>query len=432
MSTNRKFAKYVSQNIFGMLGMSCYILADTFFISVAEGTNGIAALNLVLPIYNIIYAIGAMLAIGSATRYSIEKIKEAHAADAYFSNAVFVGCMAGAIFFVLGMLVPDEIIRLMGGDETLVLVGTDYTRIFMLFAPFFILNYIFGAFVRNDGAPTLAMIATLTSSFSNIILDYVFMFPLGMGMAGAALATGMSPVIGMIICSIHFFSKKNTIKFLLKRPSLKRTIRVCHLGVSSFIGEISSGVITVVFNYLILGLVGTVGVAAYGIIANYSLVAISIFNGIAQGAQPIISEAYGKGDKKTTKIIRSMGIKTAICTALMLMLVMMFFGEEAVKIFNHDNSTTLMNYAVMGIQIYFAGFLFAGYNIVSIGYLSATEQATPAFIASFARGLCLIIVVAIVFAKVFGLLGVWLAFATTECVTAVFLFVHNKKGRTVG
>ena len=127
-----------------------------------------------------------------------------------------------------------------------------------------------------------------------------------------------------------------------------------------------------------------------------------------------------------------MGIKTAICTALMLMLVMMFFGEEAVKIFNHDNSTTLMNYAVMGIQIYFAGFLFAGYNIVSIGYLSATEQATPAFIASFARGLCLIIVVAIVFAKVFGLPGVWLAFATTECITAVFLFVHNKKGRIVG
>jgi Na+-driven multidrug efflux pump len=232
----------------------------------------------------------------------------------------------------------------------------------------------------------------------------------------------------MIICSIHFFTKKNTIKFLLKRPSLKRTIRVCHLGVSSFIGEISSGVITVVFNYLILGLVGTVGVAAYGIIANYSLVAISIFNGIAQGAQPIISEAYGKGDKKTTKIIRSMGIKTAICIALMLMLVMMFFGEEAVRIFNHDNSETLMKYALTGIQIYFAGFLFAGYNVVIIGYLSATEQATPAFIASFARGLCLIIVVAIVFAKVFGLLGVWLAFATTECITAVFLFVHNKKG----
>lgn len=427
MDIRKKFAKYVSQNVLGMLGMSCYILADTFFISVAEGTNGIATLNLVLPIYNVIYAIGAMLAIGSATRYAIEKVKDQQAADVYFSNAVLVGSMAGIVIMMFGIFIPETLIRIMGGTEVLVSVGKAYTRIFMLFSPCFILNYVFGAFVRNDGAPTLAMAATLISSFSNIFLDYLFMFPLEMGMAGAALATGMSPVIGMLICSIHFFSKKNTIRFVMKWPSFKRTLRVCHLGISSFIGEISSGVITVVFNYLILGLAGTVGVAAYGIIANYSLVAISIFNGIAQGTQPIISEAYGKGEKETTKIIRSLGIKTAIGIALLLTLIMIFFGEEAVKIFNHDNSTTLMQYAVTGIQIYFAGFLFASYNIVIIGYLSATEQATPAFIASFARGLCLIIVVAFIFAKLFGLLGVWFAFATTECITAIFLLVHNKK-----
>lgn len=116
-------------------------------------------------------------------------------------------------------------------------------------------NYICNAFVRNDGNPSRAMQATLISSLFNIVMDYVLMFPLGLGMAGAALATAFSPVVGILICCTHFFSKKCTVRFVWQRPSLRRLKEACQLGTSAFIGKLSSGVTTAVFNFLILDLV---------------------------------------------------------------------------------------------------------------------------------------------------------------------------------
>ena len=287
----KKFVKYVSQNMLGMVGMSVYILADTYFISVAVGTDGITALNLVLPVYNMIFAIGAMMGVGSAIRLVIERNQEHPNADGYFFHALSWALIVGLLFILVGIFFPDKLIALLGGDAEIVAVGKNYTRIFMSFAPFFMWNYICNAFVRNDGNPSIAMAATLFSSLFNIVFDYVLMFPLGLSMEGAALATALSPVVGILICCIHFRSEKCTVKFKPMPPSLRKILFCCQFGVSSFVGEISSGVITVVFNMIILGLAGNTGVAAYGVVANTSLVAVALFNGIAQGSQPLVSEA---------------------------------------------------------------------------------------------------------------------------------------------
>ncbi len=277
-SIRKVFVKYVSQNILGMLGISAYILADTFFISKSAGADGITALNLVLPIYSLIFAIGAMMGVGSATRFKIDRAKKEKGAELYFSNAIGFAIIIGMIFIILGVSVPEKIVTFMGGSPEIVEVGATYTRIFMIFTPFFMLNHIFNAFVRNDDNPTLAMIATFSSSIFNIVMDYVLMFPLKLGMTGAALATAFSPIVGICICCIHLFSKRSTIKIKLCKPSFKRLFAACQLGISAFVGEISSGVTTMVFNVLILGIAGNIGVAAYGIIANTAIVAVSIFN----------------------------------------------------------------------------------------------------------------------------------------------------------
>ena len=173
----------------GMVGMSVYILADTYFISVAVGANGITALNLVLPLYNLIFAIGSMIGVGSAIRYVVEKNKKNPDAEGYFFHALLWALLIGFIFMVIGIFLPDRLISLLGGDAEIVATGKNYTRIFMLFAPVFMWNYICNAFVRNDGNPSIAMSATLFSSLFNIVFDYVLMFPLGLSMEGAALAT---------------------------------------------------------------------------------------------------------------------------------------------------------------------------------------------------------------------------------------------------
>ncbi|MGN0331420.1 MAG: MATE family efflux transporter [Lachnospiraceae bacterium] len=426
-STEKEFARYVSQNILGMLGISAYVLADTFFISVAEGAGGITALNLVLPLYSLIYGIGAMLGVGSAIRFNILRARKDKRADDYFLGALVFALMFSVIFIVMGAFVPDKVVKVLGGNAEIIAIGTPYTRIFLMFAPFFMWNHICNAFVRNDGNPALAMKATLFSSLFNIVMDYVLMFPLGLGMAGAALATAISPIVGILICCIHFFGKKNTIKFLWSIPSFNKLVDVCPLGISAFIGEISSGVTTVVFNFLILGLTGNNGVAAFGVVANISIMAISVFNGIAQGAQPLFSRFYGKGDWESVKRIWKLSVRTAVILAVMVVMITNIFTESIVGIFNSENNVQMANYAMQGVRIYFVGFLFAGCNIVGAGYLSATENARAAFGVSIVRGVVAIIACAVILAYIFGMTGVWLAFPVAECITTIFLVAAVKK-----
>lgn len=422
-SINRLFSKYVSQNILGMIGISAYILADTFFISLAEGATGIAALNLVLPIYSLIFAIGSMMGVGSATRFNIESARENKAANRYFSNAIFFAILFGAVFILLGIFAADKILVLLGGDAEIIAVGTSYTRIFMLFAPFFMLNYIFNAFVRNDGAPSLAMAATLLSSLFNIVFDYILMFPLGLGMAGAALATAFSPIVGILICSMHFRSKNRTVRFIWATPSVKRIFRSCQLGVSAFIGEMASGITTLVLNFLILAISGNIGVAAYGIVANTALVATSIFNGISNGGQPLFSNFYGKSEKASVGKILKLSIVTCVVLAVLVVLVTQLLAEPIVQVFNSENSTEMAAHAILGLKIYFVGYLFAGFNIVGTGYLSATENAAWAFATSVLRGIVAIILCAVILSKLLGMTGVWMAFPVAEAITTVVMII---------
>ena len=413
----KKFAKYVSQNMLGMVGMSVYILADTYFISVAVGTDGITALNLVLPVYNLIFAVGAMMGVGSAIRLVIERNQKNPDADGYFFHALLWAFIVSLLFMFVGIFLPDKLIALLGGDAKIIAVGKNYTRIFMSFAPLFMWNYICNAFVRNDGNPSIAMAATLFSSLFNIVFDYVLMFPLGLSMEGAALATALSPVVGILICCIHFRSEKCTIKLKPVLPSVRKIFFCCKYGVSSFVGEISSGVITIVFNMIILGLAGNTGVAAYGVVANASLVAVALFNGVAQGSQPLISEAYGKDIHKDVKTYLKMAVTTAIGVSVLLLIFIYLFAPVVTAVFNGEHNQMLADYAENGLRLYFIGFLFAGINIVGTSILSAVESTGYAFAASISRRFVVIIFFAFLLSTLFGLNGVWLAFPAAEFVT---------------
>lgn len=427
MSVGKQFLKYIPQNILGMVGISLYILADTFFISKSVGADGITALNLVLPVYSVIFSIGAMIGVGSAIRFAIAKSRQSKDTDSYFSNGLFWGTAIGLAFALAGLIFPDKILALMGGDEEIIRVGTSYTRIFMIFSPCFIWNHTCNAFVRNDGAPLRAMIATLSSSLFNIVADYVLMFPLGLGMSGAALATAISPVIGVGVCLTHILSKKSNVKFKLIKPSFSRLIRSCQLGVSAFVAEISSGVMTATFNMLILGLTGNVGVAAYGVVANISLVATAMFNGVANGSQPIASTFYGQGEKSKLKELLKLGFITAIGMSAVMIAIVYIWSATLANIFNGENNKILAEYAEEGLKLYFTGFVFAGINIVGTSILSAMEEAKGAFIASVMRGFVAIVAFAFLLSAIWEMKGVWLAFPAAEGVTVIITVIMLKK-----
>ena len=202
----QEFIKYSSLNVLGMIGLSCYILADTFFVSKALGADGLTALNLAIPVYSFIHGSGLMIGMGGGIKYAIVKSqKDADRADRIFTNAAALMVIIAGIFFLLGIFGTGFLVRLLGADEAVFEMTQTYLKVILLFAPMFMTNNLLLCFIRNDGAPQLSMTAMICGSLSNVVLDYVFMFPLGMGIFGAAFATGLAPVISILILMPFFF-----------------------------------------------------------------------------------------------------------------------------------------------------------------------------------------------------------------------------------
>ena len=209
-------------------------------------------------------------------------------------------------------------------------------------------------------------------------------------------------------------------------PSVKRLFFSCQVGVSSFVAEISSGVITMVFNIIILRLSGNIGVAAYGVVANTSLVAVALFNGIAQGSQPLVSEYYGHGQKQHINSTVKMAMATTIFVAVIIIAFIYCFAPFVTAVFNSEHDPLLADYAQTGLKLYFTGFIFAGINIVGSAVLSAVESVKYAFTASIMRGFIAITIFAFVLSSLWGMTGVWLAFPAAEFVT-MFIIIRGLK-----
>lgn len=424
----REYFKYVSLNMIAMIGMSGYILADTFFVSLGFGSLGLTALNLALPIFNLITGIGLMFGMGAATKYSICKAKQQHkSANRIFTHAMLIGVITSILLLIIGVFFSKQICIWFGSDQSSLDMTNAYLKTIMCFAPAFIINNILVAFVRNDGYPKLAMAAMLASSLSNIVLDYIFIFPCKLGIFGAALATGLAPIISMCVLSIVFIRKKNNFMLIKTRIKLIYFKVITSLGVSSFITELASGVVILLFNKVILGLAGNSGVAAYGVVANIALVATAFFTGIAQGIQPLISKNYGMKNVEGVKQLMKYASVTAIAIAAVILSTSIYFAHDLVSIFNSENNQVVANLAEAGICIYFTGFLFSGFNIVLASFLSSIERPMNSFTISILRGCFVIVPALFILSAIFDMNGVWLSYPITELITLITAFIIVKR-----
>ncbi len=198
------FLKYVSLNILGQMAYSCYTLADTFFVSASLGTDGLTALNLAFPVFCLMNGTGLMIGMGGATIYAIAKSRgEAAKANQIFTNAVYMVICLAVLYVAAGLFWSDRLVTLLGADSRLFSPTNTYLKVMLLFAPAFLTNTLLQCFVRNDGQPSLSMAAMIIGSISNILLDYLFIFPLRLGILGAILATGLSPLISIGIPAVR-------------------------------------------------------------------------------------------------------------------------------------------------------------------------------------------------------------------------------------
>lgn len=421
----RDFSKYVFLNIFGQIAFSCYTLMDTYFVSVKLGADGLAALNIAFPIFCLLNGLGLMYGIGGGIKYAICKSRNSEKrANRIFTSSLLLALVTGIIFFIIGILFSEKLVIFLGADNNIFDITNTYLKVMLLFAPAFLLNNIMQAFVRNDKNPRLSMIAMISGSISNVILDYIFIFPLNMGIFGAIFATGLAPIISMLIIMPYILKRKNGFHFIKMKVDVESILEIISKGFTAFITEATSGIVMFVFNLLILGISGNLGLAAFGIVSVISLVVIAIYTGLSQGIQPIISHYYGKNDKEKLEKILKYGLLTQMFISLIIYITIYFGRDLFTSFYNEEGNIILQRYASQGMVLYFLACPFIGINIVTSTFFASTEKVKLSQIISLSRGAIVLVPVAILMAKSFKLNGVWLSYPISEIlVSLISLFL---------
>lgn len=424
------FFKYLIPSVGGMLGVSLYVLGDTMIVGRGIGSVGLAALNISIPIINVFHGLGLLFGIGASTAISISRGRgDEGQVNNIFTIAMILSLLTGIALTLLRVFFIDDISMVLGASKDTFQMSRDYLGVLMAFSPMFLLNYTLTVLVRNDGNPNLSMWAMLTGSIVNVILDYVFIFIFDWGMAGAALATCISPMLGLVLLSIQFIKKQNKMKFI--RIKLKTDIlkRILANGFASFIVELSAGVVIFIFNLVIIRLTGDIGVSAYSIIANLSLIATAIFTGIGQAIQPIVSVNFGAGKMSRVYEAGKLAIYTSLVLGIIFYILGLLFPEFLVSVFSKGDKE-LLDITVKGIKIYFLSFIFMGINIILTSYLQSKEYARASMIISLLRGFIFTVIYLILLSNIFGLTGVWMTLPLAELSTIIvsaIVFINARK-----
>ena len=422
-----EFRRYAAPGVLGMIGISCYILADTFFVAKGTGSLGLAALHIAIPAYNLMNGLGLMVGVGGATHSSLCRAQgDAAEADRTFTHTLLLGLCIALVFVLTGTFGVVPLSRLLGANAETLDMTAVYLRLLLCFAPFFVTNNIMIAFVRNDGEPGRAMAGMIAGSLFNIVFDWVFIFPCGLGMFGAALATGASPLVSLLVLSGHL--RRPSRGFHLRRERLRPRLlpRICAPGLSSLVSELASGITLLLINLVLLRIAGNTAVAAYGVIANLALVESAIFTGLSTGVQPLISRS-AEADRRR---LLHWTVTTALVISALMYVLVFVFASPITAVFNSEHDPALAACAVPGLRIYFAGFLAACINIIAAAYFSAAGQASRGFIISLVRSIIAIPPVLFALSALLGVTGVWLTFPAVEalaCVLSLLFILRSPK-----
>jgi putative MATE family efflux protein len=413
------FLKYLIPSTCATLVTSIYILADTIIIGKGVGAAGIVAMNIVLPLFSVYFGTGYLLGIGGSVLMSFANGREnKKLANTYFTTSLVCATAFSIIYLILFNTFFHEIVTWLGANQNSIELVSQYGRVIVNGLPLFIFTSLLQAFVRNDKNPKLAMIAVVSGGILNVILDYLFVFDFGMGIGGAAAATLIGNATSLIIVLTHFISKNNTIQ--LNRFSFKAVIAILKSGASSFIVEMAGGIVIFVFNIQLLSYIGDTGVLVYGIISNCAIVAMSLLNGVAQAAQPIISVNFGANKINRVLEVRSFASFVAALIGVLLFLLGFLFPKAFIAVFVNPTEDILL-LGTNAIRIYFIAFLMMGYNIFHSTYFQCVMQPMRALFICLLRGLILSIVLVYILPVFFGVNGIWSVMPISEFVTCIIV-----------
>ena len=421
------FYHYLIPSICSTLVTSIYILVDTLIIGQGVGAEGISALNIFLPFFAIYNGIGLMFGLGGGILISMEDgMGNKEKSNKYFISSLIAVAAVGLIFTIFTNIFLEEISYFLGANKNSIDLVLEYGRCIALFTPVFITTNFLAPVVRNKKAPRLAMVSVLIGAGLNIILDYIFVFPMNMGMIGAALATVIGSFTTAIVLLTYFIPKKNRIEVCLKDVSIKMIKRIISCGGSSFLMEVASGFVIFIFNIQILKYIGDIGIVVYGIISNCVLVGMALFNGVGQASQPIIATNYGANKNKRVKVVLKYAMITTILIGFALYAVVFMFTEEVIYVFVKANSE-IVSMGIPAIRAYLSAFCIMNINVLVCNYFQSVNKEKVSIFISSIRGFLLNVVLVLSLPIIFGGSSLWFVVPMTELITLIGIVIYIGK-----
>ncbi|GLI56841.1 MATE family efflux transporter [Propionigenium maris DSM 9537] len=426
------FLKYLIPSVTGTLSVGVLIFIDTVFIGRGVGSMGLAALNTAIPVFTLYSSTGLLLGMGGATAAAIDSGRgNIRGKNKIFSHAVILATGIGIIFTLLQGIFINGLTGILGATKTLFPMVKSYLGIISKFTLFYLVPHTLNAFIRNDGNPNLTMIGMVVCGIINIILDYVFIFIFGWGMAGAALATGLAQVAYFLILILHFYSPRNTLRIQRRKFQLETATRIFRIGFPSFLNDTSMGIAIFAFNLVLFRIRGDLAVSAYSIILNINFLVYLIFVGISQACQPLLSINYGAGNHDRVKETMKLGFLTSALVAVATIVLLNVFKYPIIRLFNREDME-LIGMAAVGMPIFFSATLFMGLNIIYAILFQAVENPSVSSLLTFLRGLGLIIAGLTLLPNILGINGVWGTplFAETITLITALIFYRRFKSKS--
>lgn len=426
--TYPQFLRFIFPSIMSMIAISFYTTIDGFFVSRFVGPEALASINIIVPFTCVVYGIALMLSSGAGAYVSMklgEQKKEE--ADGLFSFTVYSLAIIAVIVTVVSIVFLEPILRLMGSTDLLMPYTIPYGFVTALMTLPMMLKLFFEYFARVDGNPNLAFIMSTLGLVMNVVLDFVFIVPMGMGVLGAALGTFLSIAISGAIGVWYFMSKRSNLKFTKPIVDFPYLGRSCINGSSQLLTELSTGVVTLLFNITILKYEGELGVAAVSIIMFLYYFFIAVYMGLSAGSAPIVSYSCGaKNTWRTRLVLRHSAISLLWMSAL-IFLVSFLGGPLLIRIFSTD--VTVIAIAEAGNRLFSLCYLFAGVNVFMAALFTAVGNGTVAAVISTLRCLVFAAAAILLLPLVIGEPGTWLAIPVAEFLTlffAVFFFLRYR------
>ena len=426
-----KLIKFTLPTIAMMIFTSIYGVVDGVFVSNCVGSDAFAAVNLIMPIIMILGSVGFMIGTGGSAIVSKtlgEGKKEK--ANEYFSMLVYLCVVSGVILSVIGIIFTGPIAVLLGAKGSIAKDCVTYGRtVFFMLTGLFLQNA-FQSFLVVAEKPKLGLFVTVLAGFTNMFLDFLFVYVLRFGVFGAALATGISQFVGSVIPILYFASGKNNVLKLTKcRFNKDIIIKTCINGSSEMVTNMSMSLVNILYNMQLMKYIGTNGVVAYGIIMYVGFIFVGTYMGYAVGSAPVISYHYGAGNKDELKNLFKRSLTIIIVSSVVMTFIAEIIAGYLAGIFvSYDNN--LLELTTEAIRIYAVSYLISGVNIFASSFFTALNNGVVSAVISFMRMFVFQIVMILLLPVVLGISGIWTAVIAAEVlsvVISVMFLVKNRK-----